>query len=258
MKQYYYVDKGGARLGPIPLEEMPLSEITPETLVWCKGMEKWQKAKAVEDFQLILSQKVKAEVVEPASVPQSQKPKDVPQTESPLVSASSVPKKGNGIVIGLVVTIVVLVGLLAVLLFTKEDSDTYSSVPKRIDATASYSDNQVAETQNASTVATAQAAAEEDDALDDDEPQWEEEFQPDGFDFVCEREVTAADLSGLSKADLRIMRNWIYARHGYKFKSKDLQDYFGQFDWYSPRYTDVTSQLSAIEKNNVEFIKRHE
>ena len=258
MKQYYYVDKGGIRQGPFPLEEMPSSEITPETLVWCKGMEKWLKAIAVEDFQQLLSQKEKAEIVEPAPVPHPQKPKNVPQIESPLVSASSVPKKGNGIVIGLVVAVIVLVGLLAVLLFTKEDSDTSSPVPQRIDATVSYSGNQGTATQDASTAATAQTAVGEDSESDEDEPNWEEEFQPDGFDFVCEREVTAADLSGLSKADLRIMRNWIYARHGYKFKSKDLQDYFGQFDWYSPRYTDVTSQLSTIEKNNVEFIKRHE
>lgn len=78
------------------------------------------------------------------------------------------------------------------------------------------------------------------------------------FDFVCTRIVTEEDLRTCSKKDLRIMRNWIYARHGYKFKSQDLQEYFSQFDWYSPRYTDVTSQLSEIELKNVDFISRHE
>ena len=147
-----------------------------ETLVWCKGMEKWQKAKAVDDFQQLLPQKEKVEVIEPSPVPQPQKPKHVPQTERPLASISSAPKKGrNGIMIGLIVTVVVLVGLVAVLLATREDSDTSSSVPKRIDATASYSDNQGTATQDASTAATAQTAVGDDSQYD--------EFQPDGYDL---------------------------------------------------------------------------
>jgi hypothetical protein len=35
-------------------------------------------------------------------------------------------------------------------------------------------------------------------------------------------------------ARLRIMRNYLYARHGLPFKSKDLTAYFGQFIWYDP------------------------
>ena len=78
------------------------------------------------------------------------------------------------------------------------------------------------------------------------------------YDFVCEREVTSDDLIGMDSGELRIMRNWIYARHGYIFKSKDLRDYFGGFSWYSPRYTDVSAMLSKLEKKNVEHIKQYE
>jgi hypothetical protein len=47
-----------------------------------------------------------------------------------------------------------------------------------------------------------------------------------------------------SLQNLKIMRNEIYARHGYKFKTKDMADYFGALDWYVPQYDDVTSQVT--------------
>ncbi|MBO7069091.1 MAG: YARHG domain-containing protein [Bacteroidaceae bacterium] len=83
-------------------------------------------------------------------------------------------------------------------------------------------------------------------------------LQSDLYDFACERKLTNADVAGLTKEELRIMRNWIYARHGYIFKSRDLMDYFSQYPWYEPQYSNVSSMLSTIEKRNVEFIKRYE
>ncbi len=109
----------------------------------------------------------------------------------------------------------------------------------------------------------------------EDEHNEEDEFQPDNdtysdeeadqdilfntqYDFACERLVTEDDIVGLNAEDLRYMRNWIYARHGYIFKSQDLREYFSKLPWYNPQYSDVSSMLSNIEKKNVEFIKRHE
>lgn len=71
------------------------------------------------------------------------------------------------------------------------------------------------------------------------------------------RYLNESDLVGFSKAELRIARNEIYARHGYIFKSEDLQDYFSSQAWYSPN-PNYTDNLSAVEKANVEFIKEHE
>jgi len=73
-----------------------------------------------------------------------------------------------------------------------------------------------------------------------------------------QRLLTENDLIGLSKEELRIMRNEIYARHGYIFKSQDLRDYFSSKSWYSPQYNDISSKLSTVEKKNVEFIRGHE
>ncbi len=56
MKQYYYVDKAGTRQGPLPLEDINAQDISPTTLVWCKGMEKWMKACEVDDFQALLQE----------------------------------------------------------------------------------------------------------------------------------------------------------------------------------------------------------
>jgi hypothetical protein len=70
--------------------------------------------------------------------------------------------------------------------------------------------------------------------------------------------LTEDDLIGLSKKELKILRNEIYARHGYIFKSKDLQDYFSNKSWYSPMYKNVAEKLSTIEIKNINFIKKHE
>ena len=80
----------------------------------------------------------------------------------------------------------------------------------------------------------------------------------DVYNVACERELTESDVCNLSKKELRIMRNWIYARHGYIFKSEDLKDYFSQFSWYEPRYTNVNRMLSRVELRNVDFIKQYE
>ncbi|MDR0834018.1 MAG: YARHG domain-containing protein [Candidatus Symbiothrix sp.] len=70
------------------------------------------------------------------------------------------------------------------------------------------------------------------------------------------RLLTESDLYGLSKAQLRILRNEIYARHGRRFKSADLQEYFSRQSWYQPLYDEVS--LTNIELKNVEFIRQHE
>lgn len=41
-------------------------------------------------------------------------------------------------------------------------------------------------------------------------------------------------LEDLSRADLRLYRNLVFAGYGYVFQSKDLQEYFGSTDWYRP------------------------
>lgn len=70
--------------------------------------------------------------------------------------------------------------------------------------------------------------------------------------------LSESDLEGLTANDLRIKRNEIFAKHGYKFKSEDLQKHFSQFDWYSPKHNDVTDMLTETDKKNIELIQKYE
>jgi len=81
---------------------------------------------------------------------------------------------------------------------------------------------------------------------------------PGKYPQGSERLLTESDLQGISKPDLRIMRNEIFARHGYIFKSDDLKEHFGNLSWYTPRDTNVNSLLTDIEKKNIKFIQSYE
>lgn len=81
------------------------------------------------------------------------------------------------------------------------------------------------------------------------------------YDSVLKRKLTEDDLNGLSKEDLRKLRNAIYAAHGYIFKDKKLLEFFKTFDWYKETTTDmnaVSAELNDVEKYNVNFIKERE
>ena len=70
------------------------------------------------------------------------------------------------------------------------------------------------------------------------------------------RRLSDADLAGLDVGTLRIARNEIYARRGYRFEDDALRSYFSRFSWYSPRTDSVT--LTAVEQDNVALIRRAE
>ena len=72
------------------------------------------------------------------------------------------------------------------------------------------------------------------------------------------RLLTEEEVQNLYKQELRIMRNEIYARHGYSFKMKDMRSHFDAEDWYMPLTTDVRNKLSKIEVRNSALIKEYE
>ena len=77
---------------------------------------------------------------------------------------------------------------------------------------------------------------------------------PEGSD----RYLNTSELYRLSQWDLKVMRNEIFARHGYIFQTQEMRDYFLKQRWYEPRYNDVNNMLSKIEKENVDLIKQFE
>jgi hypothetical protein len=84
--------------------------------------------------------------------------------------------------------------------------------------------------------------------------------------YISEAEMKSANLEEdgynlvqtkhLSIQDLNIMRNEIFAVHGYIFSSPKYQKYFEAKKWYKPLSTNIEDKLSAIEKANIQFLKK--
>ena len=71
--------------------------------------------------------------------------------------------------------------------------------------------------------------------------------------FVTKKELKK--LEKLNKVELRILRNYYFARHGKIFKSEDLTEYFNNnLPNYDPKSKDVTEKLTEVEKFLVKYI----
>lgn len=62
------------------------------------------------------------------------------------------------------------------------------------------------------------------------------------------------NLKTLSLEELRLLRNEIFAKHGYIFNSTDLNEYFSSKDWYVPKYKNVDTLLTKTDKENIDLI----
>lgn len=70
------------------------------------------------------------------------------------------------------------------------------------------------------------------------------------------RHLMPEELARLSRWQLDIARNEIFARHGRIFDRPDLRTYFSQFSWYRPQYREVS--LNSTEAANVRLIQEGE
>lgn len=79
------------------------------------------------------------------------------------------------------------------------------------------------------------------------------------YPIASNRVLNHNDLNQLSKSELQIMRNEIFARYGYIFNNGGRMDkYFRSTNWYRPQYNNVQSKLTQIEKKNIKFIQQYE
>jgi len=59
--------------------------------------------------------------------------------------------------------------------------------------------------------------------------------------------------------DYKLIRNEIFARHGYVFvKGGEMDKYFRSKEWYTPKFNNIYHLLSDIEKHNIKLIKELE
>ena len=288
---YFYV-KNGVSEGPFSAEEL-IKLITPDTLIWTEGMTEWTPASEVapisEMFATDTEEETKIappvftpptfEAAPPAQDPQppvfeapTQEPQppvmepqeidaqpQVTESEPPVMDAQppvfdAVPPTGDGVPpvfngpqqpdsvqpapakksnawIFIVLAVVLVAGLGVGGFFI------YQNFTKKT------------ETINYDTSLNNENSYYDNNAIDESEYEYE---------YLREREMTYADVEGKSAEELRLMRNYIFARRGYIFESEDLKEYFERFSWYVPLYYDVTPRLSDIEKYNVNFIKEYE
>lgn len=71
-------------------------------------------------------------------------------------------------------------------------------------------------------------------------------------------DLTEQDVAGLSKEQLSLVRNDIFARHGHTFKTPKMADHYRSTEWYNPVIADAAPLLNKFEKRNVDFIKKKE
>lgn len=75
------------------------------------------------------------------------------------------------------------------------------------------------------------------------------------------RMLTESDVSDLSLKEINYAKNEIYARHGRKFDSKELETYFKSKSWYHPTVDpdDFSDKVfNSYEKKNAQFLAAKE
>ncbi|HVG31622.1 MAG TPA: YARHG domain-containing protein [Pyrinomonadaceae bacterium] len=84
-------------------------------------------------------------------------------------------------------------------------------------------------------------------------------LSPGDMELFQDHPIREEMLHGLSLHELRLLRNEVYARHGMQFRTPWLSQYFFFQPWYMPvEEGQKPSELSAIEKQNVETIVKYE
>lgn len=70
--------------------------------------------------------------------------------------------------------------------------------------------------------------------------------------------LSKTEVENLKKGDLTIIRNTIYARHGYSFKNRPLRVFFDAQSWYIPVHTNIKNDFTELEKQNIQLLLKYE
>ena len=96
---------------------------------------------------------------------------------------------------------------------------------------------------------------ENDEEIDDETEDMDEDY------IIPEsnrRKLTEDDLEDLTPKELSYARNEIYARHGRRFQSNELQEYFDSKEWYEIDDSFDDHDLQGVERSNAEFIAEYQ
>lgn len=81
---------------------------------------------------------------------------------------------------------------------------------------------------------------------------------PDIFPYSSQRTLSRTVVQSLTLPELSIARNEIFARHGYPFGSRALQEHFGRKSWYQRIERATSPEFSTVEKHNIWLIEKIE
>jgi len=98
---------------------------------------------------------------------------------------------------------------------------------------------------------------------DDEVEEWINAEFASATDFIytvnaSSKLLTKKEVENLKKGDLVIIRNTIYARHGYSFKNRPLRVFFDAQTWYVPVYTNIKNEFTELEKKNIQLLLKYE
>jgi len=187
------------------------------------------------------------------------------------VQPQPAPRQGvNPVVVYVLVALLALVvggGVVALLLRPAARDETASSsnlTPKPQDA-ATTASREPATKEQQSLPATGNLSTPTPLPVDTPRPQPStvaaqprQEGVPGNYPEASTRNLNESELAAKSCFELKIMRNEIYARHGYIFKTDDMRAHFSRQNWYRPLAADVSGQLSGVERRNTQLIKQYE
>jgi hypothetical protein len=71
-------------------------------------------------------------------------------------------------------------------------------------------------------------------------------------------ELGITSLLSFTKEELRILRNYIFARYNYSFSSPDLIEFFSKYGWYRASENNVDNRLNEIDRGNIQLIQELE
>lgn len=66
------------------------------------------------------------------------------------------------------------------------------------------------------------------------------------------------DVENMLPEEIEMIRNEIYARHGYSFTNLKIRRIFDATDWYIPMAIDIRDQLTEVEAHNIDLLYNYE
>ncbi|MBP9989340.1 MAG: YARHG domain-containing protein, partial [Ruminococcus sp.] len=186
-------------------------------------------------------------------------------------------KKNNSVtvaaIIAVTVVVIAIIIAVAVVLINKQKNETINvEVPVSYEASTSFSEIETTVTTITTTVTTEQPKIINNynyyydpygNPYGTEHSDFEFSYYKDyDYLFPSDKYLLTTDFLDTKTSDeIYLIRNEIYARHGYIFKMQKFRDYFEQKAWYhgtEPSMEKVAAQFNSIENKNIAILVKYQ